>query len=100
MTGQSVWGWPNVPHNPFAGSFQEGGRVPRTGLALVHEGEYVLSKGQKPEVQGDIYIENHFTINGTDKDPTEIAREVAREVKRIIQGEQVAKRKQRGIRTA
>lgn len=28
--------------------FKEGGRVKKTGLAMVHKGEYVLPKGVKP----------------------------------------------------
>jgi hypothetical protein len=53
-------------------SYQSGGYVPQTGLALLHAGEYVLPKGETSNTVGDINI----TINTQNGDPRTLAREL------------------------
>jgi hypothetical protein len=41
------------PEHRFVGSFKDGGVVPATGMAMVHEGETVIPKGQVFEIYLD-----------------------------------------------
>jgi hypothetical protein len=59
----------------FTGSFQFGATyVPKTGLAMVHEGEKIISKHSNSYTTGDINIYSN-------SDPKKIADEVAKVLK-------------------
>lgn len=53
----------------LVGSFASGGWIPRTGLAMVHEGEYVIPRSPTPQAmpltsQGSRSAQVHITLDG------------------------------------
>jgi len=62
-----------------SGSFAAGGYVPETGLAYVHEGEYITPKGYDyPEMQGN-NVTFQLNITGNDQ-PQEVGKVVKNEL--------------------
>jgi len=55
---------------PFVGSFQGGGIVPRTGLALVHEGEEIRRGGQRRESMEPTQIVQRISIDSVNTKAT------------------------------
>jgi len=87
-TGNAATKAASFVHNVFSGGFQEGGMVPQTGMALVHQGEAVipktsvdaLIKGKAP--MSNSVVVNIGTINASNAQ--EIANEIAARVNSAI----------------
>ncbi len=57
---------PNIPTIPSIPAYQDGGFVPSTGLAVLHAGEFVLSKAMLTGQQGiPTQVMNNRTTNNT-----------------------------------
>lgn len=80
----------------FAGIFQSGGFVPRTGLALVHQGETVIPAGGAASVPNGLMSSGNVTININASSNVDLPR-VRQEVQAALTNTMLHASKQRGV---
>jgi hypothetical protein len=72
-------------------AFEQGGLVPETGLAMVHEGEYVIPANQVREIEdqiksfASIFANNNPTVTGTDAITQEFTRSMLQKEAQNVQ---------------
>jgi hypothetical protein len=73
-----LMGWSETGERvPYSGYFQQGGIVPRTGMAFVHKGEEIVPKEKREDRPT---IQNNFTINVSAIDASDFKRKIHRDI--------------------